>query len=190
MRKKLLSTLSCLLVMFLLVPVEVNAAENKTALCFFVSSSEIENNNQQVPVSISIQNNPGFASADITIMTDLKILSIESDAFDVFANPENGKVNWSRTTNDYRTGDILQVVLEIPNDAKEGDAWDVEISITRIVDENVQDVPTQVTSGSVRVAATSVPKQPATFWEKTVAFFQKAIDFIEKIFRWIFKGAG
>ena len=118
---------------------------------FAISSVLVEEESSTADVFLSLEDNPGFAAADIQFVSDLKILSIQDLGVEAIVNAESGKANWSSSKNKYTTGSILKITLAIPDDAVAGATWTISLNVTELVNAQLQDVPYTVQNGIVRV---------------------------------------
>lgn len=197
MKKRLMTLRVFMSALFIIFTISIAFHANATdAVCFEVKSIEIQETDHTVPVAISITNNPGFASADIHIECELPIVDIQSDTFTVFYSAKTGNINWSNTKNNTVTGDIINISFGIPEEVKPGDAWDVLLTVTEIIDEDTNTVPYSITNGKISIKQSDSqeieitepavePIKKPTFWGRIVLFFQRLSDWFKRIINWV-----
>ena len=118
---------------------------------FSFDSIIIDSEAETAEVLLSIEENPGFAAADIKIVCDLQIVSIQDLGVNAIVNANSGKVNWSSNTNKTTTGEILRITYAIPENAVPGESWNVSLIVTELVNSQLQEVPYSVQNGAVSI---------------------------------------
>ena len=118
---------------------------------FSFTSAIVDPDAETVDVVLSIEENPGFAAADIRIVSDLQIIEVQDLGVGAIVNTVSGKTNWSSNINKTTTGDILKITFAIPEHAIPGTSWEVTMTVTELVNSNYQAVPYTVQAGTVTI---------------------------------------
>lgn len=126
-------------------------AQAEDAVVFSFDSTIIEADAETAEIVLSIEENPGFAAADIQIVSDLQIIAVQDLGVGAIVNTVSGKANWSSNINKTTTGDILKITFAIPEHAIPGTSWEVSMTVTELVNSNYQAVPYTVQAGTITI---------------------------------------
>ena len=139
----------CVTLILLLSSILVVKAEEMVAFSF--TSAIVDPDAETVDIVLSIEENPGFAAADIRIVSDLQIVEVQDLGIGAIVNTVSGKANWSSNINKTTTGDILKITYALPENAIPGSSWSVSLAVTELVNSSYQSVPYTVQQGVITI---------------------------------------
>ncbi len=151
--RSMMRTVSILLlcIFMLSFQVQIFAAGNASITVSSVTGSP----GDTVDITFSISNNPGFASAKMTVSYDssaLELTGMSAGIMNGAVNPTEGIINHASATNTTSNGNLFTATFKIKENAA-ASSYTVGVSVSKFNDENGSSVGYSVSSGTVNVTA-------------------------------------
>lgn len=166
MRKRILSFILSIILLFTCIPSSV-FAEEEAPVCEIIVDSVSAAPGTMVDVNISVKNNPGILGATFNITWDEGMTLVSSECGEAFAmlnmtkpnnNKSGGNYVWYGTDladSDITDGAILKLSFEVDENINDGSQLDVGISYVDgdVIDKDLELISPRIENGSVTVVS-------------------------------------
>ena len=166
MRKRILSFILSIILLFTCIPSSV-FAEEEAPVCEIIVDSVSAAPGTMVDVNISVKNNPGILGATFNITWDEGLTLVSSECGEAFAmlnmtkpnnNKSGGNYVWYGTDladSDITDGAILKLSFEVDENINDGSQLDVGISYVDgdVIDKDLELISPRIENGSVTVVS-------------------------------------
>ena len=168
----------------------LSAALLLSCFCMFVSaSSKLEvsaskvegERGDTVVVTLTVDNNPGFAALLINIPTVKGFEVVSCVNGNVMRQMSVGKnILWDSASNSTKTGTLLTITFRISEDAPAGDNY-ISVRVAECYNDDLNSVPVEMDKIKITVLGEVLPEDTTTETEETTTEIEETTTESEKI---------